>query len=171
MFERITHAVVFAGCVVGMVLALYMTCFAATSETQAEALQAERIGETYNPYREIIMNATEEELTELHQVLALEAGIDTVDGRLATLQVILNRVLSTEWPSDIHSVLSQTNPTQYSTYKKRNKAVITEKERAAIAYIINADLKDLPVGFDRVFQDNKPIGKNPIKIGLQYFGQ
>lgn len=127
-----------------------------------------------NPYREIIMNMTDEEVVEIQQVLCLEAGIDTWEGRVATAQVIFNRVLSDKFPKQntVHEVLSQTKPCiQYATYRRRHTADYGERESDAIEFLCNCEVDELYIGFDRLFQDCKPIGKDPIKVGKQYFGK
>jgi len=157
MFERITHAVIFIGCVIGMVFALYMTCFAAEQEPTS-------------PYRQIIMSMSDQEIEEVQQVLCLEARNDTWEGRVATAQVIFNRVLSQDpfFPDTVHGVLSQKG--QYSTYKRRHKANYDETECDAIEFLCDCNVEDLIIGTDRLYQDCKPIGKQPIKVGKQWFG-
>jgi len=155
MFERITHAIVFIGCVIGLVVAMYMTCFAADQEPTS-------------PYRQIIMSMSEEEIVEIQQVLCLEAQNDTWEGRCCTAQVMLNRVLSDEFPDTVHGVLSQKG--QYSTYKRRHKANYGEAECDAIEFLCDCNIEDLIIGTDRLYQDCKPIGKQPIKVGKQWFG-
>jgi len=125
---------------------------------------------THNPYRQVIDSLTEEEREEFEQVMYLEAGTDEWEGRLATAQVMLNRVLSDKFPDTMHLVLSQRNPTQYSTYRRRHKAKPGEQESDAIEFIYHADLQDLPLDLNRLYQDCRPIGKRPIKVGKQYFG-
>lgn len=127
--------------------------------------------EPTSPYRDIIMNMTEEEIVEIQQVLCLEAGIDTWEGRIATAQVIFNRVLSEDpyYPDTVHGVLSQKG--QYSTYKRRHKAQYGERESDAIEFLCDCNAEDLIIGTDRLFQDCKPKGKDPIRVGKQYFGK
>jgi len=144
-----------------MVLALAIsTAIVAKAEEQ----------EPTSPYRQVIMSMTDEEIVEIQQVLCLEAKNDTWEGRVATAQVIFNRVLSDDpyYPDTVHGVLSQKG--QYSTYRRRNKADYGERECDAIEFLCDCDIEDLILDTNRVFQDCKPIGKNPIKIGKQYFG-
>lgn len=144
---------------VGMVLVLVTAmCFTA---------YADDIPDSENPYRQIIMNMTEEEIVEIQQVLCLEAGTDTWEGRVATAQVIFNRVLDPRFPNTVHQVLSQKH--QYSTYKRRHKADYGERECDAIEHLCNGG--EWYIGLDRIYQDCAPIGKNPIKVGKQYFGK
>jgi len=127
--------------------------------------------EPTSPYREIIMNMTDEEIVEIQQVLYWEAKDDTWEGRVATAQVIFNRVMSDEFPNTVHAVLSQKKPcTQYSTYHKRNRAMYDERECDAIEFLCDCNKEDLIIDTNRLFQDCRPIGKNPIKVGRQYFG-
>lgn len=149
------------GRVIAAGLMTVMLTLAITNNTFAE-------GPT-SPYRKIIMSMTDEEIVEIQQVLCLEAQNDTWEGRVATAQVIFNRVLSDKFPSTVHLVLSQKG--QYSTYKRRNKADYGERECDAIEFLCDCDIEDLIIGTDRLFQDCKPIGKNPIKVGKQYFGK
>jgi len=90
-----------------------------------------------NRYREVIMNMTPEEVTEIQQILYWEAGTDTWEGRVATAQVMLNRVLSEDpyLPDTVHGVLSQKG--QYSTWHLRNRAKYGERESDAIEFLCN----------------------------------
>jgi len=124
-----------------------------------------------SPYRDIIMAMTDEEIEEIQQVLYWEAKDDTWEGRVATAQVMFNRVLSDEFPDTVHGVLSQKKPcTQYSTYHKRSRAKYDERECDAIEFLCDCNVEDLIIGTDRLYQDCNPIGKHPIKVGKQWFG-
>lgn len=62
---------------------------------------------------------TDEELDILAAVIYYEAGSNDCSDRHQQLvaQVVLNRVASNEFPNNIYDVVTQQNPTQYSTYK------------------------------------------------------
>jgi len=167
---KIYVAVVVLGALIITVL-LCIPAMAATSYTQESAIQAVPPEENYTRYRDIIMNMTEQEIVEIQQVLYWEAKDDTWEGRVATAQVMINRVLSNEFPNTVHGVLSQKKPcTQYSTYYKRSRAKYDERECDAIEFLCNCSEDELCIDYNRLYQDCKPIGKSPIKIGKQYFG-
>jgi len=130
-------------------------------------IQEEDIPDEKNPYRNVIMNASREEQLMLEQILYLEAGIDTFEGRIATCQVMLNRVLDPRFPNSIEGVLSQ--PGQYSTWKKRNTALQGEQEADAIEWLCDGGPWLLTL--DYIYQDIEPQGKDVVKIGLQYYGK
>lgn len=77
---------------------------------------------------------TNEELDMLAAVIFYEAGSDDCSDRHQQLvaQVVLNRVASDKFPDTIYDVITQQNPTQYSTYKlvlknMGNKDVIPQR--------------------------------------------
>ena len=63
---------------------------------------------------------TDYELDILAAVIHYEAGSDECTDRHQQLvgQVVVNRMNSDEFPDTIYDVVTQQNPTQYSTYKK-----------------------------------------------------
>jgi len=168
--RKIVKEIVFSFLFILMVIGFIPFCLVIRGHgASVSYIQAKDIPDGENPYREIIMNATPEELTELEQVLYLEAGIDTFEGRIATCQVILNRVLDQRgyFPDTIHGVLSQEG--QYSTYKNRNKAKYGEQESDVIEWLCDGGPWLLTL--DYVYQDVSKHGYDCKKIGKQWYGK
>lgn len=119
-------------------------------------------------YSGITMTASERE--ELRRVVAAEAQNQSFNGRKAVVEVIFNRVLSKEWPSSVHSVLSQKG--QFATYKLRNQKWVEPKYAdAAIDAVLSQGRTVLP-STKYFFFDTKGInGSGHIKIGGHYFGK
>lgn len=80
-----------------------------------------------NPYIEIIENLTEYEKELIYKITFAEAGNQEEEGQRAVIEVILNRVLSDDFPSTVEGVLSQKN--QFSTWGRRNKIKQIDMER------------------------------------------
>ena len=80
-----------------------------------------------NPYEEIIKNLTDYEKTLIYKITFAEAGNQEEEGQRAVIEVILNRVLSDDFPSTVEEVLSQKN--QFSTWGRRNKIRQADMER------------------------------------------
>ena len=80
-----------------------------------------------NPYTEIIKNLTEYEKELIYKITFAEAGNQEEDGQRAVIEVILNRVLSDDFPNTVEGVLSQKN--QFSTWPGRNKIRKIDQDR------------------------------------------
>lgn len=75
---------------------------------------------------------TADERTELLAVIFLEAGNQCPEGQQAVAEVILNRVISPDFPNTVHEVLHQRNPIQFSTAENIPDATPTEAQETAL---------------------------------------
>lgn len=112
---------------------------------------------------------TIEEIEMLSRIVQLEAGGEIIESKYATIETILNRIYSEKYPNTLEEVLSQKG--QFSTWENINidKANPTEDTYIAVTNVLigKSDVLEM----DRLKFNNKPIGKNPIKIGNQYYGK
>ena len=124
--------------------------------------------ETVNVYQEIWQAATDEERELVAVILAMEAQGEPYEGERAVVEVILNRVVSPEWPDTIYGVLSQKG--QFATWKRRNNPynVPTLAEYQLIEDTVQAGPEILPEGYV-YFATRKVNGKGFIKIQGHYF--
>lgn len=112
---------------------------------------------------------TAEEIEILSRIVQLECGHDIHESKFATTETILNRIISPKYPNTLIEVLSQKG--QFSTWKNRNitEATPTADTYSCVIMVLNGQTNVLEV--DNLKFNNKPIGKNPIKIGKQYYGK
>ena len=112
---------------------------------------------------------TAEEIEVLSRIVQLECGHDIHESKIATVETIFNRMIDPRYPNTLTEVLSQKG--QFSTWKKRNiaKANPTEDTYNCVIMVLNGQTNILEI--DRFKFNNKPIGKEPIKIGKQYYGK
>lgn len=112
---------------------------------------------------------TAEEIEILSRIVQLECGHDIKESKYATVETILNRIINPNYPNTLTEVLSQKG--QFSTWKNRNiaKATPTADTYMCVITVLNGQTNVLST--DSLKFNNKPIGKNPIKIGKQYYGK
>ena len=112
---------------------------------------------------------TMEEIELLARIVQLECGYDIPESKFATIETILNRIVDTRYPNTLEEVLSESG--QFSTWKNRNieEATPTEDTYMCINMVLNGHTSVLEM--DNLKFNNRPIGKNPIKIGAQYYGK
>ncbi len=67
---------------------------------------------------------TADDLTLLAKTIHHEAGIEETAGKIAVAEVIKNRIESGIFPTNVHDVVYQTNPVQFSYYNQ----IANEKE-------------------------------------------
>ena len=94
-----------------------------------------------NPYTEMIENLTDYEKELIYKITFAEAGNQEEDGQRAVIEVILNRVLSDDFPNTVEGVLSQKH--QFTTWGRRNKVRQVDQER--IVYILELVAIEEPV--------------------------
>ena len=80
-----------------------------------------------NPYTELIENLTEYEKTLIYKITFAEAGNQEEEGQRAVIEVILNRVLSDDFPNTVEGVLSQKH--QFATWGVRSKVRQVDQDR------------------------------------------
>ena len=112
---------------------------------------------------------TMEEIELLGRIVQLECGHDIRESKYATIETIFNRIFDPRYPNTLEEVLSQKG--QFSTWKNRNisKANPTHDTYVCISMVLNGQTNVLEM--DSMKFNNKPIGKNPKKIGAQYYGK
>ena len=112
---------------------------------------------------------TMEEIELLGRIVQLECGYDIQESKCATIETIFNRIFDPRYPNTLEEVLSQRG--QFSTWKNRNiaKATPTEDTYTCINMVLNGQTNVLEI--DSMKFNNQPIGKNPKKIGAQYYGK
>ena len=68
------------------------------------------------------ISLTDEEIDLLAKIVWLEANGEPVEGQEAVVEVVLNRMASDLYPDTLYDVLSQNNPVQFVSWKRRDKA-------------------------------------------------
>lgn len=125
--------------------------------------------EIVSPVNRWGIQLTLEEIELLGRIVQLECGHDIQESKCATIETIFNRIFDPRYPNTLEEVLSQKG--QFSTWKNRNiaKATPTDDTYACIGMVLNGQTNVLEM--DNLKFNNKPIGRNPIKIGAQYYGK
>lgn len=77
-----------------------------------------------------VLTVSEEDYTDLCEVLASEAGDDSLEGQKAVVEVIGNRVLSEHYPNTVIEVLSQRG--QFCAWKKRHRNMVMQEQIFAV---------------------------------------
>lgn len=111
---------------------------------------------------------TEEEIDLLAKIVWVEARGESEEGQMAVIEVIFNRMTSDLFPDTLYDVLSQKNPTQFSSWKLRDKAEPTEKEYNSIYEVLNGNTNILRED-TLYFATKKLKSKLDVKIGDHYF--
>ena len=144
-------------------------------------------------YTQAFNAMTTEEREEFAKILYLEAASQPEEGLIAVVEVVMNRVVSDDWPNTVHEVLFQKG--QFSTVRKIAKVnegqpykpygdtcVSLQPYRDAIAFVEENGYTvlagyaaeygvDISNGRDYVyFATYKANGRNFIKIKGHYFG-
>ena len=111
---------------------------------------------------------TEAEIDLLAKIVWVEARGESQTGQEAVVEVILNRIVSDEFPNTLYDVLSEKNPTQFASWKLRDSARPTEKEYNSIYKVLNGETS--VVGENTLYFATKKITRNlDVKIGGHYF--
>lgn len=92
----------------------------------------------------------------------------TCRGQEAVVEVVLNRMASDLYPNTLYDVLSQNNPVQFVSWKRRDKAHPTETEYQSIYNVLNGNT-DL-LRNDTMNFSTYPLTSNlDVKISLSLF--
>ena len=104
------------------------------------------------------------------RILALEAQGEPYEGERAVVEVILNRVISPEWPDTIYDVLSQRG--QFAAWKylehPYNRPTVAEYQLIEDTVLAGPEI--LPDGYV-YFATSKVNGSGFIKIKNHYFSK
>ncbi len=116
------------------------------------------------------ISISDTEMEELRRIVAAEAQTQNMKGRKAVVEVIFNRVLSSEWPDTVHGVLSQKG--QFATWRMQYQSwVVPDAAVAPIEYVLEHGRTVLP-STEYVYFDTQGVnGKGHLRIGAHYFGR
>ena len=109
---------------------------------------------------------TDEEINLLAKILWIEARGESDLGASAVCEVILNRIVASQFPDSLKEVLNQKN--QFSSWRLRDKAQITKRELKIIHDVLrgNSDI----LSMDVMYFSTKPRNEHvEIKIGNHFF--
>lgn len=146
-----------------------------TTESSEETVGFERryVTTVTTAYEEQVSNRwgielTEEEIDLLAKIVWVEARGESEEGQRAVIEVIFNRMTSDLFPDTLYDVLSQKKPTQFSSWKHREKAKPTEKEYNSIYEVLNGNSNVLRED-TLYFATKKLKSRLDVKIGDHYF--
>ena len=146
-----------------------------TTESSEETVGFERryVTTVTAAYEEQVSNRwgielTEEEIDLLAKIVWVEARGESEEGQRAVIEVIFNRMASDLFPDTLYDVLSQKKPTQFSSWKHREKAKPTEKEYNSIYEVLNGNSNILRED-TLYFATKKLKSRLDVKIGDHYF--
>lgn len=133
---------------------------------QVEEVSGTSQAPTYNNRWNISL--TDEEIDLLAKIVWLEANGEPVEGQEAVVEVVLNRMASDLYPDTLYDVLSQNNPVQFVSWKRRDKAHPTETEYQSIYNVLNGNTNLLRN--DTMNFSTYPLTSNlDVKICCHYF--
>lgn len=79
---------------------------------------------------------TGDEIDLLAKIVWVEACGEPGEGQEAVVEVVFNRMCSPDHPDTLYGVLSEGNPTQFSSWRLKDKAKPTEKEYRSIYRVL-----------------------------------
>lgn len=85
-------------------------------------------------YDKSVTQMSEQEYDELTRIVNLESHTEDMIGQMAVVEVVFNRTQTKGFKNTIHGVLSQKG--QFTTWKMRNKAKVTQMQIDAIEAVI-----------------------------------
>jgi spore germination cell wall hydrolase CwlJ-like protein len=113
------------------------------------------------------LDFTDDEIELMAKIVWLEARSEGDEGEAAVAIVIVNRILSSQFPDTLYEVLSEKNA--FSSWKLLNSAQPTETEREIATEVINGEWKGLLTD-DTVYFSTSPRNNNIVtKIGAHWF--
>ena len=121
-----------------------------------------------NQYAGIINTLTPYDKELICRISYLEAGNQCIEGQRAVIEVILNRVVSPQWPNTVEGVLSA--PRQFSTWKNKDKVSVEQIAQMNNVLNIVACSNDVILpDINYVYFNNKSNSKSNIKIHGHWF--
>lgn len=146
---------------------------------KVEAVGYSEVGQYGRPFV-LVTEDTEEqiqeeirlgELEELAQLVEAEAGNQDFEGKCLVVDVILNRVESDSFPNNIHDVIYQKNPVQFSTVYNGEfeKAAwnMKEDDYRAVMYEVELHRNKVFLFFNN--SENVSGTGIPVKVGDHWF--
>ena len=124
-------------------------------------------GVPLNPYIDLIDTLTSDEKYLIYQITFLEAGNQSMEGQRAVIEVILNRVLSANFPDTVEGVLSQ--PEQFATWSYRNSKPHNKEQEEALK-LVYEEKSILTLDYFMFSRRKFSWAKNYIEIGDHWFG-
>ena len=115
------------------------------------------------------ISVTPEEKDVLAAILWAEANNQCVDGQKGCIEVVFNRINSSDWPDTLIGVLSQKG--QFATWKYRNRVKPTQEQYDVIDAVLAETERVLPSGEYVYFDTKGRNGKGHVKIQDHYFGR
>lgn len=117
-------------------------------------------------YYKVIHNSiTQAEIDMLASITYLEAGNQSMAGKRAVVEVVLNRVLSNEFPNTVEEVLYQKG--QFTPAAKITSTIGGDDEYTAVEQVLQCQYPILEG--ERLFFSTSPQKKGYIRIGDHYF--
>ena len=111
---------------------------------------------------------TEEEIDLLAKILWVEARGESEEGQKAVVEVVFNRMVSSEFPDTLYDVLSQKQPVQFASWKQKDKAKPTDTQYQVIKDVLNGNSEILRN--DTVYFATKKLTSDlDVKIEHHYF--
>lgn len=120
--------------------------------------------ETVNPYESI--SISEDDITLMAQLVYHEARGESEDGQKAVVEVVLNRVLDSDFKNTVYDVIYEKR--QFSTAKKLKGTVPNEENYEAVRYVVENGNTIFPTNYV-YFSVGKSNGKNFTKLGNHWF--
>lgn len=144
-------------------------CPAVSVETAADAPDLTETATTI--YGGITIS--DDEYSLLRSILALEADYATEghDGQKAVVEVVLNRVLSSEWPNTVSDVIYQKGQFATVKYLKKPYNLPGEHEDDAISAVLRETETVLPDTRYVYFSRGKSNGKDFVKLNHHWFSR
>lgn len=160
--EHSVTALMEKGALAGVIPSEKLFAITEIEPTITEALEADPISERVQRYADINMSETER--CELAKIVYLESANQCAAGQQAVVEVILNRVISPDFPDTIHEVLHEGEGTpvpQFSTIGNLAMAEPVAAQYAAIDAALHGSsiLPEDVVFFSRYGENDRVWGK------------
>ena len=135
--------------------------------TLTEVVTIERVIPAAPHYDDIANTITDDAIDLLAAITYLEAGNQSLLGQRAVVEVIFNRVDSPLFPDNIHDVIFQAEPVQFTTSLIIDRAAPTDEQYEAIQLTLEESVPLLPP--DVLYFSTSNGRKAYEKIGAHYF--
>lgn len=120
--------------------------------------------ETVNPYESI--EITEDDIELMSRLVYQEARGESSDGQKAVVEVVLNRVLDSDFNNTVYDVIYEKR--QFSTAKRLKNTTPNPENYEAVKYVIENGNTIFPTNYV-YFSVGKSNGKNFTKLGNHWF--
>lgn len=120
--------------------------------------------ETVNPYESI--EISEDDITLMAKLVYCEARGESLDGQKAVVEVVLNRVLDSDFKNTVYDVIYEKH--QFSTVNKLKNTTPNEENYEAVKYVVENGNTIFSTNYV-YFSVGKSNGKNFTKLGNHWF--